>query len=126
MILQPWLLVSWRNILVSPLLIAASQKFLLYMKLYNSASSNVVGRVQIQISPEANMLNIHWTVICKPWTRFIRCKIGLLESVTFHVLLRMLCFFPALNESYEHLNFSVLGVGIRHRHVETCYFFWVK
>ena len=34
--------------------------------------------------------------ICKPWSRFIRWRIGLLGSVTFQLLLRMLSLFSAV------------------------------
>ena len=55
-------------------------------------------------------------------SRFIKWKIGLLESVTFQLLLRMLSSFSTVNKKFRHLHFSDLVVEIGHRHVENVIF----
>ena len=56
--------------------------------------------------------------ICKPLSRFIRWRIGLLGSVTFQLLLRMLSSL----KSYEHLHFSNPVLKISYPHVENVIF----
>ena len=60
--------------------------------------------------------------ISKPWSQFIRWRIGLLKSVTFQLLLRMLSSFSAVTKSYELLHFSDPVDKISDRHVEDVIF----
>ena len=60
--------------------------------------------------------------ISKLGSRFIRWRIGLLKSVTFQLLLRMLSLFSQSLKSYEHLHFSDPVVEISDRHVENMIF----
>ena len=57
------------------------------------------------------MWNILWTVISKPWPRFIRLVDNgfiRISNINFQLLLRMLSSFKAVIKSYEHFHFSTL------------------